>query len=151
MVTKNNFELEKKVIDTNVMGFTKVVIWAYNYFIKQGKGHLVIISSVAGHRGSKNSPTYSASKAYQMNFIEGLWHRSYKLKLPIIITDVRPGFVKTAMAKGDYIFWATSAENAASQIYKAIRKKRKVIYVTKRWFIIALLLKILPNRLYKLG
>ena len=52
--------------------FTEIVDWAINYFEKQKKGHLVVISSIAGIRRSRMAPAYNASKAYQINYLEGL-------------------------------------------------------------------------------
>jgi len=66
----------------------------------------------------------------------------------IHITDIRPGFVDTRMAKGEGLFWVASVEKAAKQIYTAIVKKKKIVYVTKRWGIIALVLKRIPNFIY---
>lgn len=143
------FENEKKIIDTNIMAFTALCVWAYNFFKKQGYGHLVAISSVAGHKGSRGSPSYSATKAFQINYIESLWHRAYYENLNLNVTDIRPGFVDTAMAKGDFIFWKADTNTAAKQIYKAIRNKRKVAYVTRRWRIIAIFLMLVPKFLYK--
>jgi short-subunit dehydrogenase len=53
------------------------------------------------------------------------------------------------MAKGDGLFWVTSKEKAATQIYDLIQKKSEIGYVSKRWSIIALILKIVPNFIYK--
>lgn len=142
-----DFEIEKETINLNVLAFTKICTWAYNYFQKQKFGHLVCISSIAGLRGNKTAPSYNASKAYQINYLEGLRQKSNKTN--IIITDVRLGFVDTNMAKGDGLFWVTSKEKAATQIYDLIKKKRGIGYVSKRWSIIALILKIVPNFIYK--
>jgi len=73
----------------------------------------------------------------------------FSAKLPITITDVKPGFVETAMAKGEGIFWAAPAEKAAMQIYRAISRKASHIYITRRWRLIAWLLKAMPGRLYE--
>jgi short-subunit dehydrogenase len=73
-----------------------------------------------------------------------------KLKLPIVITDVQPGFVDTRMAGGE--FWMASAQKAARQIAQAISRKKEHLYVTKRLRLIAWLLKVVPDALYsKLG
>jgi short-subunit dehydrogenase len=61
----------------------------------------------------------------------------------IIVTDVRPGFVDTAMAKGTGLFWVSPVQKAADQIFEAIKRKKKVVYVTKRWKLIGILLKII--------
>ena len=67
----------------------------------------------------------------------------------VFITDVRPGFVDTAMALGDGIFWMVPLDKAVKQIYKAIKNKKRVVYISKRWKLIALVLKMAPARLLK--
>ena len=144
-----DFEIEKRTIDTNVSGFTAIADWAFNYFKQQKSGHLVAISSIAGLRGSRQSPSYSASKAFQINYFEGLRQKARKIKYPIYITDVRPGFVDTDMAKGDGQFWVATKEKVAKQIFNLVKRKKDIGYVTKRWRLIAIILKIFPNRIYK--
>ena len=139
------FDIEKQTIDTNVSGFTAVADWAFNYFQQQGYGHLAAISSIAGIRGNHQSPSYSATKAYQINYLESLRIKAVKTSRPIFITDIRPGFVNTDMAKGDGLFWVAPVEKAAGQILNAIRRKKRTAYITKRWGIIGRLLKLLPN------
>jgi short-subunit dehydrogenase len=145
---KLDFEIEKRTIDTNVVGFTSIADWAFNYFEKQKFGHFVAISSIGGLRGSRQAPAYNATKAYQINYLEGLRQKAARLNEQIIITDIRPGFVDTAMAKGEGLFWVMPVEKVVRQIYKAIIRKKKVVYVTKRWRIIALILKLIPKPVY---
>ena len=142
---------EKDTIDTNVSGFTAIADTAFNYFVKQGHGHLVGISSIAAIRGGRYAPAYNASKAFVCNYLEGLRHMAMKTKLPIYVTDIQPGFVDTRMAQGDRIFWRASAEKAARQIYRAIERKKPHAYVTRRWRLVAWVLKIMPNWLYRLA
>ena len=144
-----NFDVEQATCQTNVMGFTNIVDWTMNYFIAQQSGHLVVISSIAGLRGNKDAPAYNASKDYQINYTEGLRQKVCSLKMPITITDIRPGFVDTDMAKGDGKFWVATTEKAGKQIVKAINAKREIVYVSKRWKLIAILFKTLPNSIYK--
>lgn len=147
-VVKINKELdfvpEKETIDVNVLGFTFLVDWAYSYFEKQKFGHLVGISSLGGIKGWRDTPAYNASKAYQINYLEGLRNKAFHSKLPITITEIRPGYVDTAMAVGSYQFWIQSAKKTAWQIFKAIERKKKVAYVTKRWRIIGFIMKMIP-------
>jgi short-subunit dehydrogenase len=138
---------ELQTIELNVNSFTKVAIWAYHLFKKQGYGHFLGITSVAGLRGNGHAPAYNASKSYQINYLEGLQHRVAKENLPIHFTDVRPGFVDTAMAKGEGLFWVASTDIAAKQIFNLIKRKQKVGYVTKRWRLISILLRVLPKRI----
>jgi short-subunit dehydrogenase len=139
-----DFTIENNVIKTNIQGFTCVANWAMNHFKKQGHGHLVNISSIAGLIGNGEAPSYNATKAYQINYLEGLRLNADKLGSKINVTDVRPGFVNTDMAKGEGLFWVSPVEKAAQQIFTAIKKKKKVVYITKRWRIIGFLLKIIP-------
>ncbi len=80
--------------------------------------------------------------------MEGLRQKAKQLETKIFVTDIRPGFVNTEMAKGDNLFWVASVEKASKQIYNAILKKRKIVYITKRWKIIAIILKRIPNFIY---
>jgi len=142
-------ETEIDATTTNVMGFVKIAAFSFNYFRKQGHGHLAVISSVAAVRGNSFTPAYSASKAYVSNYAEGLNIKARKLKLDIVVTDIRPGFVNTKMAKGQGQFWVAPVTKAARQIIAAIAAKKRVAYITKRWWLIAFLLKRLPFGIYK--
>lgn len=146
---KLDFAIEENTIQTNILGFTLIATWAFSYFQRQQAGHLVVFSSIAGLRGNGHAPAYSATKAYQINYVEGLRQRARQQKFPCTITDIRPGFVDTDMAKGDGLFWVMPVEKTAQQIYNAIARKKKVAYVTKRWGIIAFLLQFIPRKLYE--
>ena len=99
-----DYTVERPTIETNVIGWTFVVDMLYHIFEQQGHGHLVAITSVGGLRGEPMSPAYSATKAYQINYMEALRKKAYKSGGKIIVTDVRPGLVDTAMAKGEGLF-----------------------------------------------
>lgn len=143
-----DFQLEEPTLQTNVIGFTHVADWAFRYFEKQGSGHLINISSVGGIRGSGISPAYNASKAYQINYMEGLRQKATKSPHPIFTTDIRPGFVDTAMAKGEGLFWVTPVDKSVRQIQKAIARKKRVVYISKRWKYVAALFRIIPAAIY---
>ena len=144
-----DFDTEKKMIDLNVAAFTQLADWAYRYFRNQGYGQLAAISSIAGLRGLRHAPAYNATKAYQLSYLEALRQKSNHLKLPITVTDIRPGFVDTPNAKGEGRFWQASVSKASSQIYTAILAKKKVIYITKRWWLIAMVMKLVPRFIYE--
>ncbi len=146
--TELEWEKEKAIIDVNVAGFAAMANVAVKHFIEQSSGHLVGISSIAALRGSGATPAYNASKAFVSNYMEGLRQKVSKLKLPIIVTDVQPGLVDTAMAQGEGLFWVAPPEKAARQIYDVIKSRRKHAYVTKRWRGIAWLLKVMPDYIY---
>ncbi len=144
-----DFALEEPTIRTNVLGWTNAVDRIYRYFERQGSGHLVVITSVSGVRGSRVAPAYNASKAYQINYAEGLRQKAAKAGLPIQITDIRPGLVDTRMAKGEGLFWVMPIEKCTRQILRAIRRRRATAVVTRRWQIVAWVLKRLPEVIYR--
>ncbi|MGB1170116.1 MAG: SDR family NAD(P)-dependent oxidoreductase [Flavobacteriaceae bacterium] len=141
---------EEETIFTNVVGVTKLYDLSFNLFRNQGFGHLVGITSIASIRGNRGAPAYFSSKAYQKAYLESLYMKTKTIKSnKVFITDIRPGFVDTAMALGDGIFWMVPLDKAVKQIYKAIKNKKRVAYISKRWKLIALVLKIVPARLLK--
>lgn len=144
-----DWSLEHASITTNVIGFAAIANVAMTYFMRKQSGHLVAISSIAAIRGGKASPSYNASKAFISNYLQGLRQKVTSMNLPITVTDIQPGFVDTAMAKGEGLFWVAPAQKAAKQIYRGIKNKKDHLYVTKRWRIIAWLLKVMPESLYK--
>lgn len=147
----NELQLENeiKTIETNITGFTAMANVALRHFIKRKQGHLVAITSIAAIRGDRQCPAYNASKAYQSNYIEGLRQNVFRQKLPIKITEIRPGFVDTAMSQGDNLFWVADPREAAKQIYDSILRKNELAYVTRRWRIIAWFLRLVPMWIHK--
>ncbi len=144
-----DYAVERPTIDTNVVGWTFVVDTLYNIFEQQDHGHLVAITSAGGLRGEPMAPAYSASKAYQINYMEALRKKAFKSRAHIIVTDIRPGLVDTAMAKGEGLFWVMPVEKVAYQIIAAIRKEKSKVYITKRWHFLAIINKSLPFMLFK--
>lgn len=143
-------DLDKEIdtIDVNVTGFTAMMNASVHYYIKRGKGHIVGISSIGAVRGNRTAPAYNASKAFISNYMEGIRCKMKKENRDITITDIRPGFVDTDMAKGDGLFWIISAETAAEKIYEAIKNKKAKAVIPGKWNIITLMLKIMPDCLY---
>lgn len=141
-------DLELETVSTNVVGFTAIANLGYHLFVKQGHGHLVGISSVAGVRGGSVA-SYHASKAYVSSYLEGIACRTKVQQAGIHVSDIRPGFVDTAMGQGEKVFWMASPERAAQQILTAIHTKKRVAYITKRWGLIAFVMRLAPFALYK--
>ena len=143
------WDWEDETIRVNVHGIAALANVAMRHFIQHGSGHLVGISSVAGVRGNSRAPAYCASKAFLSTYLDSLRYRAWRLGLPIAVTDVRPGFVDTAMGQSPQRFWVASPELAAEQIYHAIRRRKHRVYVTRRWILVAWLMQLLPDCLYR--
>jgi short-subunit dehydrogenase len=149
-----DWKIEKQTVGINVNGFIEIVNYAFNYFVKQGHGHIAATSSIASIRGNSFAPAYSASKAFMSTYMEGLAMKARKFKiqnpdLSIYTTDIRPGFIKTKMAKGNGQFWVAPVDKAVKQIYNAIKNKKRRAYITRRWVLIAWLMKWMPYWIYK--
>ncbi|WP_027183142.1 SDR family NAD(P)-dependent oxidoreductase [Desulfovibrio inopinatus] len=143
--TEAVWEPDHDTIAVNVTGFAALAQHGSRYFMHQHSGHLVGITSVASLRSSGAGAAYSASKAFESFYLDGLRALVKDRKLPITVTEIIPGFVDTAMMQAEKPFWVAQPEKAAEQIYHAIHRKAKRAYITKRWAIIGALLKLLPR------
>jgi len=146
-----HWELDVDTVTVNVLGFMAVAQVAMHHFLKRGRGHLVGISSIAALRGNR-AATYAASKAFQSVYLDGLRDLARHSGHPIVVTEVQPGGVDTAMLKPDRplsavvrrLFVASPAK-AARQILRAIQKQKKHAYITRRYAVVAFILKLLPR------
>ncbi|MDP3981785.1 MAG: SDR family NAD(P)-dependent oxidoreductase [Chlamydiota bacterium] len=137
---------EKDTIDVNVLGFAAMCNTAARYFIARKEGHIVGISSIAALRGHSHAPAYNASKAFMSNYMEGIRHLFIRRGLKISVTDVKPGYVDTPMTEGNPgMFWVATPQVAARQIIQAIKRRKRHVYVTRRWGLIAWLIKRIPR------
>lgn len=141
-----DFHMELPTVDTNVRGWTAVVDWAFLFFMKQGYGQLAAISSVAGLCGLAPAPAYAASKAYQIHYLESLRQRVRIAKKKVVVTDIRPGFVRTPLlGHPERLFWVDEPEKAVSAIHKVIESGRAAAVITRRWACLAPLMKVAPE------
>lgn len=143
-----SWDLEHDTIQVNVTGFAAIANVAVEHFNGNNRGTLVGISSIAAIRGNGGAPAYGASKAFVSNYLAALRHKFAKAGSPILIVDAQPGFVDTEMAKGEGLFWVAPVDKAVQQILAAIDRRRPHVYVTRRWRLIAWLLKLMPNWIY---
>lgn len=147
-----NAELDVETVTVNVMAFMRTAQVATQHFLQRGRGHLVGISSIAALRGNAAGAAYAASKSFQSIYLDGLRALARQSGRPITVTEIQPGFVDTSMMKPErplpkLMRWllVSSPETAAQQIARAIRQRSKHAYVTKRYALIAFVLKLLPR------
>ena len=139
---------ERNTIDINVKGYTRVLNYAWQYFREKGKGQIVGITSIAAARGNKEAPAYHASKAFQSVYLESLRVKAKYEKNGIVITELIPGYIDTEMGKGKRMFWVASLGKAARQAKKAITKKKSKVFITKRWWLVYHVQRLLPTFIY---
>lgn len=144
--TDLDWEHQKETLEVNVVGFAAMANVALKHFVQQNYGHIVGISSVAAIRPGTEGFTYGATKAFESAFLTGLRNTLRVKKMPIVVTDIQPGFVKTDMVAGiENRIWESSPEEAAQQIYDAIVVRKEHAYITKRWRLLAWVMKFAPN------
>lgn len=143
-----DWEIDKKTVDINVNGFIEIVNRGFHFFINQGHGHIAATSSVASNRGNSFAPAYSASKAFISCYLEGLYIKAKRMKLPVYVTDLQPGFVRTKEINIKGQFWVVPVSKAARQMVAAIDQKRFRVYISRRWWLIAILMRVVPRFIY---
>lgn len=143
----SDWERERQVIDVNITGFASLANYSFEYFEKQGHGHIVGISSIASFFGYGLSAAYNASKAFVSTYLQGYRQKANHTGADIAVSDIKPGYVESEMTEGRKgMFWVAPVGKAASQIADAIEREKSHAYITRRWRLIAWLLKIIPNR-----
>lgn len=139
-------EADLHVIDVNIRGFGNLASYCFEHFERQGHGHLVGISSVAGLFGWGLNIPYNASKAFVSTYLQGYRQKANHSEADITVTTIMPGFVESEMIEGKRgLFWVASQEKAARQIANAIERQKDEAYITKRWRLVAWFVKLIPN------
>jgi len=145
---KLEWAAEREMIDVNVRGFAALSIVAMEYFSQRGAGHLAGISSVAAHIFGAKTLTYHATKAFVSNYLAGMRQRAIRSGLPITITTIEPGFVKTPMVHGNPM-WMAPVEKGVAQMVTGLLKKKNHIFITKRWRYVAFVADLMPQWLLR--
>jgi short-subunit dehydrogenase len=136
---------ERDTLQVNVMGFAAMADVAMHHCLARGRGRIVGVSSIARFQRRPGAIAYSASKAYVSTCLDGLRTLARARKLPITVTEACPGFVDTPMMKAPNPFWVATPEKAARQILAAAERGRSIVYVSRRWALIAALLSFVPR------
>jgi len=144
-----DYENENRTNKTNIDGFTKISCFTYHYFKNQGYGHFAVISSVAGYRGLRGAPSYSATKGYQRIFTESLAQTAHHDKVNMKFTTIIPGFVDTDLIKGHKYPLTLSLKKAVRIIAKGLLKQKRYIFVDGKWRLIIFAMRLVPSRIWE--
>lgn len=150
-MTSSSMHDYKKLFDVDIVGTVNLTEYVKTFFEEQKSGHIVLFSSIDGLRGTALSPVYSATKSFIYTYAQGLRNYMKQNDVPVFVTTIVPGWVDNERAEFsamDGTFWVASTKKAAKQIFTAIKNKKKVAYITKRWWWFALMLKLLPDCIY---
>ncbi len=127
--------------ETNTVGFTRIMDTAFDYFRRQGGGHLAAISSIAGTKGLGAAAAYSASKRYQNTYLDALAQLSRMQRLDIRITDIRPGFVDTPLLREGKYPMLMRPEKVAARIVRALEQRKRRIVIDRRYAVLVFFLE----------
>ncbi len=145
-----DIETELKTVRTNADGFVRMTTSAYKYFKNKGNGHIAVISSIAGTKGMGIAPAYSATKRFQSTYIDALEQLAHMSKINIHFTDIRPGFVKTAILDDNKHYpLLMQPQKVAKNIIKAIQKKKRVAIIDWKYRFIAAGWQLIPRSIWK--
>lgn len=142
-------DIELNTVETNGVGFTRMIGTAYRYMAVNGGGQIAVISSIAGVKGLGAAPAYSATKALQNTYIQALEQLANNKSLKIRFTDLRPGFVDTALLKGGDYPMMMNPQTVARHMLKAIYRKRHVCIIDWKWRILVSLWQWLPRCVWR--
>lgn len=159
---------ELKTVETNGVGFVRMVSAAYNWFAeqradeakqraegdeqrasdKERKARIACITSIARTRGLGAAPAYSATKRMQAHYLECLSQQARMRHLNIGITDIRPGFVATDLIAGSHFPLQLKAEDVARTIVRAIERGSEVVTIDWRYRLLVAVWQLIPRWLW---
>ena len=143
-----DFDKDRGMLETNLVGAVAWLNQAAMLFDRLGAGQIAAISSIAGERGRIGAPAYNTSKAGLNTYVEALRNRLTRRGVNVL--TIRPGFVNTELLKNAAKpFWVISPEQAADDIWHAIRGRKQVVFTPARWRLVALVSRHIPSAIFR--
>lgn len=143
-----DYAVTEAILRTNFLSAVSLITWLANYFEATHQGTLAVISSVAGDRGRKSNYVYGASKGALNIFLDGVRNRIDRSGVHVL--TIKPGFVATPMTAHlpqNGLF--ASPQVVGQGILNAIDKRKDSVYVPPIWAIIMLIIRSVPNFIFK--
>lgn len=139
----------RQVMRSNFEGPANILAVLAGRFEARGSGTIIGIASVAGERGRATNYVYGAGKAGFTAFLSGLRNRLAGKGVHVL--TVLPGFVATRMTEGlDLPARLTATPEAlARDVVGACRRRRNIIHVKRIWALIMLIIRNIPEALFK--
>lgn len=137
-----------RIIERNFSSAARVLNRCAAELERQQHGFIIGIGSVAGDRGRQSNYTYGAAKGALGLYLEGLRNRLFRSGVKVL--TVKPGFVDTAMTFGlPGMFLVASPQYVGVRIVRALEKGRHVLYVPWFWRYIMLIIRHIPETIFK--
>ena len=146
---EHSFQEARKIIETNYMGAVSILEIIADDFSRRKSGFIIVISSVAGERGRQSNYIYGSAKGALTVYLSGLRNRLYRRNVHVM--TVVPGFVRTKMTQHLDLpeRLVSRADVVAHDIYKAHLKGKDIVYTRYLWMLIMLLVKVIPEKVFK--
>lgn len=147
-------DIELRTAQTNCEGFVRMTTFAFNYFRQHlsssaaGRGHIAVISSVAGTKGIGVAPAYSATKRFQNTYMDALEQLARLHRLPIDFTDIRPGFVATDLLRDARYPMLMQVAPVARTIVGALQRRKRVCTIDLRYRLLVFFWRLIPRWLW---
>lgn len=145
---ERDYAVAEAILRTNFLSAVSLVSWLANYFEAERRGTIAVISSVAGDRGRKSNYVYGASKGGLNVFLDGVRNRIDRAGVQVL--TIKPGFVATPMTAHlpqNALF--AQPTQVGRHILRAIEKRKDVAYVPPFWWLIMLVVRSVPRRIFK--
>ena len=143
-------DTELATVQTNSIGFTRMVGAAFRYFAEKGTGHIAVVSSIAGTKGLGVAPAYSATKRFQNIYIQSLAQLARMKHYDISFTDIRPGFVDTDLLSGNQHYpFMMKPEKVACAIARAINYRRRKVVINRKYALLTFLWSMIPDYIWE--
>lgn len=141
---EEDVELTRRLVTVNYANTVVLCEHARKRLLARGGGRLVVFSSVAGDRGRKPVGIYGSTKAGLSVYLEALDHKYHAAGLSVLC--VKPGFVKTGMTAGlRPPPFAGDPERVASDVVRAMDRRKPVLYTPRIWGLVMLVIRQLPR------
>ena len=146
---QEDFSEARKIIETNFVGAVSILEIIAADFQRRGRGFIIGIGSVAGERGRQSNYFYGAAKGALAIYLSGLRNRLSRHQVQVM--TVLPGFVRTKMTQGMDLpgLLTATPDQVAQDIFRAHAKSRDVVYTRWFWRWIMLVIKAIPEKLFK--
>ncbi len=148
-LAQEDFNESLQTINVNYTGAVSILNIVANDFEQERRGFIVGVSSVAGDRGRKANYIYGSAKAAFSAYLGGLRNRLFDSGVSVL--TVKPGFVNTKMTENLDLPEKLTAEpeDVANDIYNAQQKGRNVLYTKSIWMLVMLIIKHIPEFMFK--
>ena len=149
-------KLELDIIKTNCEGMVRIVDHFVNYikqtpyYTPKNRAHIAVVTSVAGTAGIGSAPAYSASKSMQSTYITALVQYCRMKSVPVDFTDIRPGFVQTAILNPNKHYpMLMSVDEATRHILRGLRRRRRIVIFDWRFRLLVVVWRLIPRWLWE--